>query len=71
VITASLPDVQAAETEADTYTFMSGVDGATDLPNRLRYPVFLQTLNGDNRASAVSDLDNGDTIFSTLFWDVD
>jgi len=67
----SLPDVQAAETEADTYTFMSGVDGATDLPNRLRYPVFLQTLNGDNRASAVSDLDNGDTIFSTLFWDVD
>ncbi|MDX1761540.1 MAG: SusD/RagB family nutrient-binding outer membrane lipoprotein [Christiangramia sp.] len=67
----TLPPVQAAETEADTYSFLSGVDGATDLPARLRYPVILQTLNGENRASAVSELDNGDTIFSKLFWDID
>jgi hypothetical protein len=67
----TLPAVQAAEVENDTYTFVAGVQGATDLPNRLRYPVILQSLNGENRASAVSDLDDGDTIFSTLFWDVD
>lgn len=67
----TLPPVQAAETEADTYTFLSGVEGATDLPARLKYPVILQTLNGDNRATVVSELNNGDTIFSTLFWDVD
>ncbi len=67
----TLPAVQAAEVENDTYTFVAGVEGATDLPNRLRYPVILQSLNGENRASAVSDLDDGDTIFSSLFWDVD
>ncbi|TRO65695.1 SusD/RagB family nutrient-binding outer membrane lipoprotein [Christiangramia sabulilitoris] len=67
----TLPPVQAAETENDTYTFIAGVSGAEDLPARLRYPVVLQTLNGENRASAVSGLDNGDTIFSKLFWDVD
>ncbi|MCB7481232.1 SusD/RagB family nutrient-binding outer membrane lipoprotein [Christiangramia sediminis] len=66
----TLPAVQAAETDDDTYVFEAGVEGATDLPARLRYPVILQTLNGDNRANAVSELDNGDTIFSTLFWDV-
>lgn len=69
--TYTLPAVQAAETSADTYEFISGVQGATDLPARLRYPVILQTLNGENRSSAVSELDNGDTIFSKLFWDVD
>lgn len=67
----TLPAVQAAEVENDTYTFIAGVSGAVDLPARLRYPVILQTLNGENRANAVSQLNNGDTIFSTLFWDVD
>lgn len=69
--TYNLPAIQAAAANEDSYTFNAGVEGATDLPNRLRYPVILQTLNGENRASAVSDLDDGDTIFSTLFWDVD
>ena len=41
-----------------------------DLPSRVNYPVVLQTLNGANRAEAVSKLSNGDNIDSKLFWDV-
>lgn len=69
--TATLSPAQAAAAEESSYTFIAGVDGATDLPNRVRYPIILQTLNGTNRATAVADLNDGDTIFSKLFWDVD
>ncbi len=69
--TYTLPPFQAAETDVSSYTFEAGVEGAVDIPARVRYPVILQTLNGENLADAVSDLPNGDTIFSKLFWDVD
>lgn len=52
------------------YTFIPLVDGVTDLPFRMRYPQQEQTLNGANRAAAVSRLSNGDVIFSKLWWDV-
>ena len=41
----------------------------TDLPNRLEYPQYEQTLNGDNRAVAIENLSNGDNIDSKLWWD--
>jgi hypothetical protein len=50
--------------------FTSLVDGITDLPNRLQYPQFEQTLNGTNRTEAVSRLSKGDVLDSPLWWDV-
>ncbi len=41
-----------------------------DLPSRMRYPQFEQTLNGEMRAEAVARLSNGDAIDSKLWWDV-
>ncbi len=64
----TLPADQAAAAEIETYTF-DAADGSTDLPFRLRYPQTLQTLNGANLAAAISNLPNGDTILSKLFWD--
>lgn len=58
---------QSGESE---YIFNSLVDGVTDLPNRMKYPDFERTLNGDNRKEAVSRLGNGDAINSKLWWDV-
>lgn len=73
--TVTLPqnqiDAQSPDNRIESYTFESGVNGVTDLPFRLRYPQILQTLNGENRAAAASGLENGDTILSQLFWDVD
>ena len=72
--TVNLPDnqveAQSEDNRIESYTFESGVNGVTDLPFRLRYPQILQTLNGANRSDAASDLENGDTILSKLFWDV-
>lgn len=59
-----------AESRVDSYTFEPRV-AIDDLPKRLRYPQILQTLNGENRSAAASELEDGDTIFSSLFWDVD
>ena len=69
--TYTLPPAQAAKTEEASYQFVSGVLDLTTLPSRSRYPVGLQTLNGENRAAAVSKLSDGDTVKSKLFWDVD
>jgi len=63
-------DAQAPSNRIESYTFISGVNGVTDLPFRLRYPQILQTLNRENRSAAAAKLDNGDTILSKLFWDV-
>ncbi len=41
-----------------------------DIPFRMRYPAQEQTLNGQNRKEAVARLDNGDVIYSKLWWDV-
>ena len=41
-----------------------------DLPKRMRYPQYEQTLNGDNWAEAVADYEDGDAITSKLWWDV-
>lgn len=69
--TYTLPADQAAAAGEASYTFVSGVLDLTTLPSRTRYPVGLQTLNGENTKAAVSKLDDGDTVFSKLFWDVD
>ncbi|MBO3098423.1 SusD/RagB family nutrient-binding outer membrane lipoprotein [Gelidibacter pelagius] len=68
--TYTLSPAQAAAAGEASYKFLSGVDGLNTLPSRLRYPVTSQTLNGENRAAAVSKLSDGDTVFSKLFWDV-
>ncbi|WP_028376360.1 SusD/RagB family nutrient-binding outer membrane lipoprotein [Leeuwenhoekiella sp. MAR_2009_132] len=72
--TVTLPanqiEAQAPANRIESYTFVSGVNGVTDLPFRLRYPQILQTLNRENRAAAAADLANGDTLLSKLFWDV-
>ena len=70
----TLPSIQVASLPEDTedpetYIFVPRVD-INDLPTRLRYPQILQSLNGENRASAVSKLSDGDTVESKLFWDV-
>ena len=62
---AALPE----ESRVDSYIFEPRVE-INDLPKRLRYPQILQTLNGDNRAAAASQLSEGDVITSALFWDV-
>ena len=69
----TLPTAQTASLPAGTagtYTFTPIIIGVTDLPARLKYPVILQTLNGNNRDAAVSQLTGGDLITSKLFWDV-
>jgi len=43
----------------------------SDLPSRMRYPQFEQTLNGESRAAAVAGYSNGDALDSKLWWDVD
>ncbi|MCC4212519.1 SusD/RagB family nutrient-binding outer membrane lipoprotein [Leeuwenhoekiella parthenopeia] len=63
-------EAQSPSNRIESYTFISGVNNVTDLPFRLRYPQILQTLNRENRSAAAADLDNGDTILSKLFWDV-
>ncbi|MEZ7496174.1 SusD/RagB family nutrient-binding outer membrane lipoprotein [Leeuwenhoekiella aequorea] len=72
--TVRLPEnqiqAQAPANRIETYTFESGVNGVTDLPFRLRYPQILQTLNRENRSAAAAGLENGDTVLSKLFWDV-
>lgn len=65
-----LPPAQALAAEEASYIFESGVSGLNTLPSRVKYPVILQTLNGENRAAAVSKLDDGDSLLSKLFWDV-
>lgn len=72
--TVTLPAIQVATLPEDTenpetYVFVPRIP-VNDLPTRLRYPQILQTLNGENRATAVSKLGDGDTIESKLFWDV-
>lgn len=68
--TYNLPSLQADFAGEGSYIFEAGVQ-IDDLPKRLRYPIFLQTLNGTNRTEAVSRLSNGDVVSSPLFWDVD
>jgi len=58
-----------ALTNADpTYVFIPRVD-IDEMPQRLRYPQILQTLNEASRAAAAQAL-GGDLITSPLFWDV-
>ena len=42
-----------------------------DLPNRMQYPSYEQTLNGENYKEAREWLPNGDAQDSPLIWDVD
>lgn len=71
--TIQLDAVQVAEltdeSRVTSYVFEPRID-IDDLPKRLRYPQILQTLNGENRASAAGELSDGDTVNSNLFWDV-
>ena len=65
-------DYSIYDPASDTWldkTFVPLVPEVTDLPYRMRYPAQEQTLNGANRSAAVDLLDNGDVIFSKLWWD--
>ncbi len=53
---------------ASTYTFISLIDGLTDLPTRLYYPTVIQTLNVDNYNAAASAI-GGDKMDTPLIWD--
>jgi hypothetical protein len=53
---------------SNTYIFEPRVD-IDEMPQRLRYPQILQTLNEANRSNAAQAL-GGDLITSPLFWDV-
>ena len=58
----------------DTWLYKSFtplVEAVTDLPYRMRYPQQEQTLNGENWKAAADKLNNGDVIYSKLWWDVD
>lgn len=52
-------------------SFTPLVADVTDLPYRMKYPQQEQTLNGTNWKVAADALENGDVIFSKLWWDVD
>ncbi|MGI9526642.1 MAG: SusD/RagB family nutrient-binding outer membrane lipoprotein [Weeksellaceae bacterium] len=52
-----------------TYVFESSIDGLTDVPSRVLYPVNLATLNKDNYLSAQQAV-GGDKMDTKLFWDV-
>ncbi|PKQ64600.1 hypothetical protein BZG01_14575 [Labilibaculum manganireducens] len=51
------------------YTFTPLIS-VTDIPYRMEYPNQESTLNGDNYKVAVSNLTDGNTIKSRLWWDV-
>ncbi len=53
---------------ATTYTFVSLIDGLTDLPARLYYPTVIQTLNVDNYNAASSAI-GGDEMNTKLIFD--
>ncbi|NVN17498.1 SusD/RagB family nutrient-binding outer membrane lipoprotein [Muricauda sp. HICW] len=58
----------------DTYdgtTFVTNIPGLDIIPTRVIYPQNEQLLNRSNWDSARSKLNNGDTMFSKIFWDVD
>lgn len=70
VVTLPQSQIEAlGENSVPSYEFIPRVP-INDLPTRLRYPQILQTLNGENRSTAVSKLGDGDTVESKLFWDV-
>ncbi len=52
-------------------SFTPLVAEVTDLPYRMKYPQQEQTLNGANWKTAADALENGDVIYSKLWWDVD
>jgi hypothetical protein len=73
-ITLDPNQVEDLITESDpnpsnTYIFEPRVD-IDEMPQRLRYPQILQTLNEANRSAAAQAL-GGDVITSPFFWDVD
>lgn len=53
---------------ATTYTFVSGIDGLTDLPTRIFYPTLIQTLNVENYKAASTAI-GGDKMNTKLIWD--
>ena len=61
-------DALSGDNRIESFAF-EPIPDIDDLPNRLTYPIILQTLNGDNRQSAVSSLSGGDIVTAPLFWD--
>lgn len=53
---------------SSTYTFVSLIDGLTDLPTRIYYPTVIQTLNVDNYNAAAQAI-GGDEMNTKLIWD--
>lgn len=57
----------------DTYgsdTFTTLVPGLDEIPSRVTYPINEQLLNQTNWGNARSELNEGDEMFSKIFWDV-
>ena len=68
-----LPGDSYTDLNGETYIFTPMISGnvvADDIPNRVRYPQTVQTLNIVNYQEAISGLSNGDEINSKLWWDV-
>jgi len=66
-----LPGENGTDIFGETYTMTplrSGNVTATDIPDRVRYPLDEQTLNTSNYQEAASGLSNGDEINSKLWW---
>ncbi|MFO7883163.1 MAG: SusD/RagB family nutrient-binding outer membrane lipoprotein [Kosmotogaceae bacterium] len=60
----------ASQEGAEPFVF-NPIPDLTDLPNRMRYPSYEQTLNGTNYNEAREWLENGDAQDSPLYWDLD
>jgi hypothetical protein len=52
----------------DNFVF-EAIPDINDLPNRMMYPAYEQTLNGENYKEARGWLSNGDALDSPLIWD--
>jgi hypothetical protein len=57
-------------TPPNEVTFITLVPGLNEIPKRITYPQKEQLLNNSNWQDAKNNLDNGDEMFSTIFWDV-
>src|SRR5699024_8700348 len=67
-----LPGDEGTDIDGFTYTMTAMLTGnvtPTDIPDRVRYPNNLQSLNIANYKEAVDKLSNGDEVDSKLWWE--
>lgn len=63
-----LPGKTGYELDGKPYVFTPLVDGITDLPSRIAYPISEQTLNKTNWATAVQAYGGKDIITGKMWW---